>query len=102
MSLPIRTTPEADAQIREIDHWWRENRPGSPNLFADELAESFEIISGAPFAGRTYRNSVLMGTRRVLLKGAMFHVYYLPRHDEVIVLAVWHARRGVGPPLRGI
>jgi len=36
--LPVRTTPEADAQIREIDRWWRRNRPASPNLFADELA----------------------------------------------------------------
>jgi plasmid stabilization system protein ParE len=100
VSLPIRTTPEAVAQIREIDSWWRENRPGSPDLFVEELAESFEIISSAPFAGRRYRNSVLMGTHRILLKGTRFHVYYLPRDDEVIVLAVWHARRGAGPPLR--
>ena len=34
MSLPVRTTPEADAQIREIDSWWRRNRLASPNLFA--------------------------------------------------------------------
>ena len=99
MSLPVRATPEAEAQIREINRWWRENRPGSPNLFADELADSFELVSGAPFAGRPYRNAVLMGTRRFLLTETGFHVYYLPRGDQVVVLAVWHARRGVGPHL---
>src|SRR5438105_14324284 len=39
--LPVRTTPEADAQIREIDSWWSRNRPASPNLFA-ELAAEFD------------------------------------------------------------
>jgi hypothetical protein len=27
-------------------------------------------------------------------------LYYVPLGDEVRVLAVWHAQRGVGPPLR--
>jgi hypothetical protein len=26
--------------------------------------------------------------------------YYAPLDDELIVLAVWHASRGSGPPLR--
>lgn len=48
MSLPVRTTLEADAQIRSIDAWWRANRAASPNLFADELASSFDIIGLTP------------------------------------------------------
>jgi hypothetical protein len=48
VTLPVLTTPEADAQIRSIDGWWRANRLGSPNLFADELASSFELIGQAP------------------------------------------------------
>ena len=100
MTLPVRTTPEADAQIRAIDEWWRRNRPASPDLFADELAASFDITGHAPNIGRPYRRSPVPGTRRVLLKGSRYHVYYVPRVDEVRVLAVWHAQRGVGPPLR--
>jgi plasmid stabilization system protein ParE len=98
--LPVRTTPEADAQIREIDSWWRRNRPASPNLFADELAAAFDIVGHAPQIGRLYRQSPVPDTRRALLKGTRYHVYYVPRADEVRVLAVWHAQRGVGPPLR--
>lgn len=101
MSLPVRTTPEADAQIRSIDDWWRANRAASPNLFADELASSFDIIGHTPNIGRLYRRSPVPGTRRVLLKGSRYHVYYVSSADGVDVLAVWHGHRGVGPPLRG-
>jgi len=100
VSLPVRTTPEADAQVREIDEWWRRNRPTSPNLFAEELATSFGIIGHAPNIGRLYRHSPVPGARRVLLQGTRYHVYYVPHADDVRVLAVWHAQRGVGPPLR--
>ena len=100
MSLAVRTTPEADAQIRDIDDWWRRNRAASPSLFAHELATSFEIIGHAPNIGRLYRHSPIPGTRRVLLQNTRYHVYYVVHADDVRVLAVWHAQRGVGPPLR--
>jgi len=100
VSLPVRTTPEADAHILEIDSWWRRNRHASPNLFADELAASFDILGHAPNIGRPYRPSPVEGTRRFLLKGTRYHVYYVLYADDVRVLAVWHARRGVGPPIR--
>ena len=58
------------------------------------------IIGQTPQIGRVYRRSPVSGTRRVLLKGSRYHVYYIPGVDEVRVLAVWHAQRGVGPPLR--
>lgn len=101
MSLPVRTTPEADRQIREIDDWWRKDRLAAPDLFLKELRESFEIIAAAPQIGRLYRLSPVRNVRRVLLKRTRYHVYYAPVLHEVIVLAVWHAQRGVGPPLRG-
>jgi plasmid stabilization system protein ParE len=100
VNVPVRTTPEADAQIREVDSWWRRNRLAAPNLFADELAASFDIIAHTPSIGRLYRLSPVPGTRRLLLKGSRYHVYYAPHIDAVRVLAVWHAQRGLGPPLR--
>ena len=101
MSLPVNTTPEADAQIRKIDDWWRTNRRSSPDLFLQELTAAFDLIGDAPQLGRLYRQSPVPGTRRVLLKGTRYHVYFVPRPDELRVLAVWHAQRGIGPPLRG-
>jgi plasmid stabilization system protein ParE len=100
VNLPVRTTPEAGAQIRAIDDWWRANRLAAPDLFAAELAASFDMIGHAPYIGRLYRQSPVPNARRILLKETRFHVYYVPLADEVRVLAMWHARRGVGPPLR--
>jgi plasmid stabilization system protein ParE len=100
VSLPVRTTPEADAQIREINSWWSRNRPAAPDLFLNELSDSFEVIAGAPQIGRLYRQSPVQNARRLLLRESRYHVYYVATAGEVRVLAVWHAQRGVGPPLR--
>jgi hypothetical protein len=43
VTLPVRTTPEAEAQVRQIDEWRRENRSSSPDLFLDELTAVFEV-----------------------------------------------------------
>lgn len=100
MSLPVRTTPEVEIQIREIDAWWQENRAAAPDVFLDELSEAFELIASMPQIGRLYRQSPVPNVRRLLLRGSRYHLYYVPRTDEVMVLAIWHAQRGVGPPLR--
>ena len=77
-----------------------DERRSSPDLFLEELTQSFSIIGDAPQIGRLYRRSPVPGTRRILLKGTRYHVYDVPRPDELRVLAVWHAQRGVGPPIR--
>lgn len=100
MSLPVTTTPEADAQIRTIDDWWRKNRHASPNLFFDELSSAFDLLAHAPNIGRLYRRSPVPGVRRLLLRATRYHVYYVPSVLEVRVLAIWHGERGVGPPVR--
>lgn len=94
MSLNVRTTPEADDHVRAIDEWWRKHRTAAPSLFLDELEAAFALIASAPNVGHPYRKSPVRGTRRVLLAGTRYHVYYVPLGDELVVLAVWHASRG--------
>jgi plasmid stabilization system protein ParE len=96
----VRTTPEADSQVLVVDEWWRRNRTAAPDLFLDELDAAFSLIGDAPYVGHPYRRSPIAGTRRVLLPRTRYHVYYVPLDDEVVILAVWHAQRGSGPPLR--
>jgi plasmid stabilization system protein ParE len=100
VNLDVRTSPEADDQVRVIDGWWRRHRTAAPTLFLDELEAAFALIGHAPNVGHSYRRSPIAGTRRVLLHRTRYHVYYVPREDIVLVLAVWHAKRGSGPPLR--
>jgi hypothetical protein len=93
----VRTTSESDVDSRNRQ-LWRSNRLAAPDLFLDELAASS--------AAHASRSPVLLPcspvprTRRLLLAVSRYHVYYVPQVAHVTVLAVWHARRGVGPPLR--
>lgn len=100
MTVGIVVTPEAEAQIRIIDSWWRRERPAAPGLFAEELASSFALLSNAPLAGRHYHHATVSDVRRVLLRSTRYHVYYRLHESDVIVLAVWGAVRGSGPELK--
>ena len=39
---------------------------------------------------------------RVPLHRTRFHIYYVQREDVVVVVAVWSAVRGEGPPLTSL
>jgi plasmid stabilization system protein ParE len=99
VSLSIVTAPQADSQIETIDAWWRTNRSASPNLFSEELAAGFELIASAPDIGHLDRRAPLLGVRRILLRATRYHVYYIRQRDVVVVLAVWHTKRGTKPTL---
>ena len=62
MSLPVRTTPRADTEIRHIDVWWAEHRPAAPDLFLDELADAFALLRVAPDLGQPYPSSRVLGS----------------------------------------
>lgn len=77
-----------------------QNRPAAPDLFLQEFAECFTTLGHAPHIGRSYRQSPVSGMRRFLLKRTRYYVYYVAGEEDVRVLAVCHAQRKVGPPLR--
>jgi plasmid stabilization system protein ParE len=99
VSLPVFTTPQAEAQIRTIHVWWKANRPAAPDLFAEELTHCLELLGQAPRIGKPYHRYSVRGLRRILLRATRYHVYYLARADAVTVLAIWHTGRGQRPPL---
>lgn len=98
MTFRVETTPEADAQFDEIYRWWRINRSAASNLFIHELDTAFELLSRSPFAGSKYEQDP--GTRRLLMRKTGYHLYYEVRSEVVLILAIWHGKRGTGPPLR--
>jgi len=100
-SFAVTIAASAQRQADRIDAWWRENRPGAPNLFDDELHAALVKLSTGPL-GPIYRNArgrppVLL----ILLARSSHHVYFRVDEDQVgvHVLAVWHAARGRGPTL---
>ncbi len=100
MTLPVVVALEAERQAGAIDRLWRMNRSAAPGLFRDELAAALEFISLAPFAGRHYQRSKTPGVQRVLLRSTRYHVYYVVRDPDALVVAAWSAVRGAGPDLR--
>jgi plasmid stabilization system protein ParE len=98
----VVVAPQAEAQIRSIDAWWRRNRSDSPELFSSELAAAFSTLEVAPRTGRPYRRGELRGVRRILLPATRHHVYYLVGTEAVIVLAVWGSVKGRGPALEDL
>jgi len=55
------------------------------------------MISILPGIGSPYRESPLVGVRRLYIERLMSHLYYTYDQQEVVIRALWHARRGSGP-----
>ena len=102
MTATVIVSAEAETQIETIDSWWRANRPASPNLFVEELAEAFSTIEVAPAAGHRYAHADVKGVRRLLLRSTRHHVYYVATTDAAIILAVWGSIKGSGPDLTNL
>lgn len=96
----VDSTAVADAHAREIDRWWREHRPTSPDLFVNELARAFQLLARVPALGAAYEDpGAPADIRRVLMRPTRTHVYDSvdPVARIVVVRAIWHASRGPGP-----
>jgi plasmid stabilization system protein ParE len=102
MKVRVSTAPEAREQARIVARWWRANRPTAARLFREELVQALRLLAEAPEIGRIYDHPGIPGLRRLVLQATAYHVYYVydAARREVIVLAVWSARRGEGPSLR--
>ncbi len=94
-------TARAWRQVESERRWWEENREKSPGLFAQELAEAERHLTTLPESGELWRVRHNRTIRRWLLEKTAQHLYYAysPQREEVLVLALWGARRVHGPKL---
>lgn len=99
--LSLRFALDAVDQLDAADSWWRANRDKAPDLLATEFSEAVELLRESPDVGANYANAALPNAKRYLLRRTRFHVYYLVRHEALVVVALWSAIRGHGPPLSG-
>jgi len=88
VTLSVRFTTRAAAEVERADTWWRENRPAVPQV---------ELLSARPGIGRPVENANLAGTRRIQLDRVQYHVYYRVAGEDLVVLAFWQAQRGQEP-----
>jgi hypothetical protein len=57
------------------------------------------MLSVLPGIGSAYPAAPVSRVRRLYLDRLMSHLYYTYSDTEVVVMALWHARRGSGPDL---
>jgi len=92
----VRFTATAREHVRLLKEWWQENSP-RPEIPGDDLEEALALLSAFPGIGSPYPSSPIARVRRFYLKRLRSHVYYTYDDRELVVRALWHARRGSGP-----
>ena len=92
----LRFTATAQEHVRREKAWWLANRDHT-DVFTGELEQALQIIAALPGAGTLYAQSPIPGVRRVYLRRVAAHLYYTFDSDEVIIRALWGARRERGP-----
>jgi len=94
----VRFTATARDHVAREREWWLEYRDYR-DVFATELEEAVQLVARMPGAGTRYPHAGVAGLRRLYLPKASCHIYYTHDDEQVIIRAVWGARRERGPQL---
>jgi plasmid stabilization system protein ParE len=99
--VKLRVGKRAQKQAANIEQWWVEHSPASPDLFAGELEQTFHHICSVRIAGVGWPTPLRPTLRRILMPRSQNHVYFVihERTQTVHVLAIWGAPRGNTPNL---
>lgn len=92
----VRFTATAREHVRLLKQWWQENSV-RPEILHQDLEEALKMLSAVPSIGSSYPSAPIPGVRRFYLERLMSHLYYTFDERDLIIRAVWHARRGSGP-----
>ena len=86
MTLRLRITARAAAQIERADEWWRKNRLSVPGAVRDDLKAAFALLLLQPGIGEKLDSARLHGTRSLQLDRIRYDIYYRvhePGHNAV-------------------
>jgi plasmid stabilization system protein ParE len=92
----VRFTATAQSHVRLLRRWWLENS-ARPEILQDDLNEAIKTLAAVPGIGSPYPSAPTPGIRRLYLERLTSHIYYTFDEREVVIRALWHARRGSGP-----
>ena len=99
MTLRVKVSSRAAAQIRKAAEWWAENRPAAPGAVRNDIGEALALLAQHPGVGEPYQGARTKGVRRLLVARIRYFIYYRATVDTLEVLAVWHVSRGQQPSL---
>ena len=92
----VRFTNTATSHVDRERAWWQANRDHQ-DLVATELEKALEILALLPGAGAPYTQTGVPNLRRSYIRKLGCHLYYTFDADDVIIRALWGARREHGP-----
>ncbi len=88
----VRFTATARRHVQREKAWWVGNRV-QIDVFATEIEDALRFIALLPAAGSAYSQAGVAGLRRVYVRKIDCHLYYTFDERQVIVRALWGARR---------
>ena len=93
----IRFTATAQNHVRLLRRWWSEKNSTHPEILQQDLDQAIGTLSILPGIGVRYPSAPIPGVRRLYLERLTSHLYYTYDEHEIVIRALWHARRGSGP-----
>ncbi len=100
-ALPIEITPLSEQLLDEAEAWWLVNRTAAPDAVGDEFSAMINILARTPRIGRIATNVKLPNVRHIRLPRVGYEIFYRVTGTPPVlqVMALWHVRRGKGPPI---
>lgn len=92
----VRFTATAEEHVEREHAWWLEHRDYQ-EMFRSELDLAIQLVTLLPGAGSEYVRAGIPGLRRLYLRKIGCHLYYTFDDHDVIIRALWGARRERGP-----
>ena len=99
MTLGVKISLRAAAQVRRAAEWWESNRPGALGAIASDFGVAVALFAEQPGIGAKYEGWRASDVRRLFLGRVGYFVYYKVEGNSLHVLAFWHASRGNQPAL---
>lgn len=101
VTIAIEFSPRAQRMLEDADEHWAAEHPLDDNPLLDEVSRAADLLRDMPELGIIYRRDLFRREIRRMLLRLDWHLYYIyePDRSRVVIVAVWYARRGGGPPL---
>jgi plasmid stabilization system protein ParE len=96
LTLPLRISEEAEAEMAEAASWYEAHRSGLGVDFVEALNEAGARIVEMPRMGSPVSGVADEAIRRRAVRRFPYHVIYLELSDRLQVLAVAHDHRRPG------
>ena len=91
--MNLRISARARREARRIDERWRA-QADRRQLFVEEFEVALTQIRAEPNIGTPYDAAASVPVRRTRLPKTDYFVYYTVQAEEIVLLALWSARRG--------